>query len=182
VGSLASDVAGNEHDIRYQVEVGDCEFKWARQYGAVWRQSGCLGRDRLVVADPKALRHIFHTSGYNFGRPKDALKTTELVFGKGLSWVQGEAHQRQRKIMNPAFFTSQLRTFIPLFQSSAYKLVQKWKEELIAADSSGQPLVNVMGWLSRTTLDIIGEAGFGFQFGLLDNVKTELHEQYENLL
>jgi hypothetical protein len=36
-------VAGNERDIQYQVEVGDCEFKWARQYGAVWRQSGCLG-------------------------------------------------------------------------------------------------------------------------------------------
>ncbi|KAI0284851.1 cytochrome P450 [Russula brevipes] len=192
----SSFILGNEREIRYQVEVGDCEFKWARQYGAVWRQSGCLGRDRLVVADPKALRHIFHTSGYNFGRPKDALKMTELIFGKGISWAQGEAHQRQRKIMNPAFFTSQLRTFIPLFQSSAYKaktlilyngnqadltLVQKWKEELIAADPSGQPLVNVMGWLSRTTLDIIGEAGFGFQFGSLDNVKTELHEQYENL-
>jgi hypothetical protein len=42
-----------------------------------------------VIADPKALRHIFHTSGYNFGKPKDALKMTELVFGKGLSWVQG---------------------------------------------------------------------------------------------
>jgi hypothetical protein len=25
-------------------------------------------------------------------------------------------------------------------------------------------------------------AGFGFQFGSLDNVKTQLHEQYENLL
>jgi len=84
--------------------------------------------------------------------------------------------------MNPAFFTPQLRTFIPLFQSSADKLVQKWKEELIAVDSSGQPLVNVIGWLSRTTLDIIGEAGFGFQFNSLDNVKTELYQQYENIL
>jgi hypothetical protein len=59
--------------------------------------------------------------------------------------------------------------------------------------------VDVTGWLSRITLDIIGEgkcylvfiaaialkyllAGFGFQFSSLDNVKTQLHEQYENLL
>jgi hypothetical protein len=70
--------AGNDHDVRYQKEVGDCEFKWVREYGNVWRQHGCLGvsehsieypplliwtklqRDRLVVADPKALRYILH--------------------------------------------------------------------------------------------------------------------------
>jgi hypothetical protein len=60
----------------------------------------------------------------------------------------------------------------------------------------------VTGWLSRTTLDIIGEgqcgalvrlcvvviilililAGFGFQFGSLDNIKTPLRDQLENLL
>ena len=37
------DGAGNDLDLRYQVEVGDCEFKWARQYGTAWRRSGCLG-------------------------------------------------------------------------------------------------------------------------------------------
>jgi hypothetical protein len=79
--------------------------------------------------------------------------------------------------------------------------VQKWKEEVISADPSGQPVINVTGWLSRTTLDIIGEgsyttlvlvrgiviltrlkAGFGFQFGSLDNVETSLGDHYKNLL
>jgi hypothetical protein len=41
-------------------------------------------------------------------------------------------------------------------QCDGMKLVQKWKE-VIAADASGQPLVNVTGWFSRATLDIIGE-------------------------
>ncbi len=31
------------------------------------------------------------------------------------------------------------------------------KEEVIATDPSGQPVINVVEWLSRTTLDIIGE-------------------------
>ncbi|KAI0284849.1 cytochrome P450 [Russula brevipes] len=172
---------GNVVDVRYQVEVGDREFKWARKYGAVWHQSGCFGRDRLVVADPKALQYILHTSGYRFVKAPEALKMIELLLGKGLVWAHGGSHQRQRKIMNPAFFAPQLRTFLSLFQNSAYKLVQKWKEELIPADSSGEPLVNVTGWLSRTTLDIIGEAGFGFHFGSLDNVKTSLSEQYKNI-
>lgn len=34
---------GNDVDLRHQNEVGDCEFKWARQYGSAWRQRGCLG-------------------------------------------------------------------------------------------------------------------------------------------
>jgi len=34
----------------------------------------------------------------------------------------GTAHRRQRKIMSPAFFAPQLRTFLPLFQESALKV------------------------------------------------------------
>jgi hypothetical protein len=34
---------GNEGDIYYQNEVGDCEFKWMRQFGSAWRRRGCLG-------------------------------------------------------------------------------------------------------------------------------------------
>jgi hypothetical protein len=37
------------------------------------------------------------------------------------------------------------------------QLVQKWQDELVAPDPSGQPLVNVTGWISRTTLDIMGQ-------------------------
>jgi hypothetical protein len=39
----AHSCAGNDLDARYQKEVGDCEFKWLREYGNVWRQHGCLG-------------------------------------------------------------------------------------------------------------------------------------------
>jgi hypothetical protein len=78
--------------------------------------------------------------------------------------------------MTPAFFAPQLRTFLPLFQDMALKvrcfvdtdttqkvirnlrqLAQKWKDEVISLDPTGQPLVNVTPWLSRATLDVIGE-------------------------
>jgi len=78
------------------------------------------------------------------------------------------------------------------------QLTQKWKDEVIYQDHTGQPVINVTPWLSRMTLDIIGEgmcrvmvgsrvyipyiAGFDFHFGSLDNKKTELASQYENLL
>jgi hypothetical protein len=37
------------------------------------------------------------------------------------------------------------------------QLTQKWKDEVISLDPTGQPVINVTKWLSRTTLDIIGE-------------------------
>jgi hypothetical protein len=35
--------SGNEVDIQYQNEIGDCEFKWMREYGSAWRRAGCFG-------------------------------------------------------------------------------------------------------------------------------------------
>ncbi|KAH8977854.1 cytochrome P450 [Lactarius akahatsu] len=108
-------------------------------------------------------------------------KSTELMFGRGLVWATGEIHRRQRGIMNPAFSAPQMRTFLPMFQDSASKLAQMLKEEVIDAEPSGQLVVDMIGWLSRTTLDIIGELGFGFQFGSLDGLENPLRKQNESL-
>ncbi|KAI9446037.1 cytochrome P450 [Lactarius indigo] len=164
---------GNEADIRYQNEVGDCEFKWMREYGSAWRRTGCLGTDRLMLADPKGLKHILHSAGYHYPKTIERAQFSRLVAGNGIIVAQGQAHHRQRKIISPAFSTHQVQSFLPLIHRTASKLVQKWKE-VIAADPSGQPLVNVVGWFSRASLDIIGEAGFDFQFGSLDNLQNPL--------
>ncbi|KAN0129604.1 cytochrome P450 [Lactarius tabidus] len=171
---------GNELAVFCQKEVGDYEFQWAREYGKVWRMHGCLGKDRLVVADPTALRHILQVPGNHFHKPKDVDQLVEMTFGQGLVWApSGEVHQRQREIMNPAFSAPQIRALLPVFQNSASKLAQIWKEDVV---SSGQAVVNVMEWLSRTTLDNIGEAGFGFQFGSLDGLENPVRQQNEKLL
>ncbi|KAI9446023.1 cytochrome P450, partial [Lactarius indigo] len=172
---------GNEIELICQNEVGDCEFKWAREYGNVWRLHGCLGKDRLVVADPEALRYILHVPGYHFDKRKEARKLAEITLGKGLTWATGETHRRQRDIMNPAFSAPQMRTFLPMFQNSASKLVQVLKEEVIAADLSGQSFIDVVGWLSRTTLDVIGEGTSVIRFGSLDGLENPLRKQNESL-
>ena len=41
------------------------------------------------------------------------------------------------------------------------QLAQKWKDEVISLDPTGQPLVNVPPWFSRATLDVIGEGKCG---------------------
>ena len=76
--------------------------------------------------------------------------------------------------MNPAFSVPQLKSFLPLFQRMANKvrvaafllnamttrshtnrqLSQKWKGELVA---TGELNLMLNRWLSRATLDVIGE-------------------------
>lgn len=48
---------------------------------------------------------------------------TWLSLGPGILWSEGAMHQRHRKVMNPAFSTSHLRTFIPLFQRATSKVL-----------------------------------------------------------
>ncbi|KAI0263454.1 cytochrome P450 [Gloeopeniophorella convolvens] len=171
---------GNERDLSYQNEVGDIELKWMRSYGSVWRRTACLGEDHLMVADPKALQYILHGSGYHFPKRADVVQFYKMIAGRGLLWAHGKVHQRQRRILNPAFSAPQIKSLLPVFQNVASKLVQKWKDEVIPSDPSGTPMVNVCPWLNRTTLDIIGEAGFDFQFGSLDNAQAPLVQLFES--
>jgi len=172
---------GNVGDVRYQNEVGDAEFRWMREYGGAWKTHGCIGSEHLMIADPKAIQYVLHTSGYRFPKRADILASIRMVLGEGIVYVHGEAHQRHRKIMNPSFSAPQLKSFLSLFLHHAERLSQKWKDEEISPDPTGEPIFNIHKWLSRTTLDVIGDSGFGFQFGALDNIKNPLSKVYDNL-
>ncbi|TFY79536.1 hypothetical protein EWM64_g4475 [Hericium alpestre] len=179
---------GNEEEIRYQNEVGEIEFKWLRKYGNVWRTSACMGEQALVVADPKALQHILHTSGYRYPKRADVREVTRILFGTGIVWADGmdvrfgSMHQRHRKIMNPAFSEVQLKSFLPVFEGYANKVVCKWRADLGLEEKPDGMLINVIPWFSRMALDIIGITGFNYEFGALDDAENELTAVYKDLL
>ncbi|TFK81533.1 cytochrome P450 [Polyporus arcularius HHB13444] len=168
---------GNEHQLFYQPDTGYLDFQWMREYGATWRIRSYFGRDGIMTADPKALQHILHKSGYNYPKRVDMNTMTFLQFGPGILWSEGSVHQRHRKVMNPAFSAQQLRTFVPLFQRTAVKLIGKWKAQ-IAKD----PVILVNQWLARGSLDIIGEAAFDYDFGALDDAKNPLANEYATIV
>ncbi|VDC03587.1 unnamed protein product [Peniophora sp. CBMAI 1063] len=173
---------GNMGDYFYQAEVGEIEFQWLKEYGGAWKIHDPLGGDRLMLADPKGLQYVLQTSGYRFPKNSESRGESHMVFGDGIVWADGSQHQKQRKIMNPAFSVPQLKSFLPTFLQYAEKLVQKWKEEEITPGSGAiDPVINVYSWLSRTTLDVIGETGFGFSFGSLDRKQSDLADAYEGL-
>jgi hypothetical protein len=88
-----------------------------------------------MVADPKALHYILHASGYSFPKRADMTKVAAMVMGEGsgvcpwyrtlffppciffrlrglMMLIQDKGNERQRKIMAPTFFASQLKVFV----------------------------------------------------------------------
>ncbi|KAG2744032.1 cytochrome P450 [Suillus brevipes Sb2] len=174
---------GHEKAHRHAKQAGDLEFHWVREYGPTWMAKGCLGEEVLWTADPRALQYIFHTSGYRFSKRTLAVEILRLFTGESILTADANDHQRHRKIMNPAFGSAQLRTFLPLFRRSAAQLSQKWKDMIQFEEKADRCTINVHMTLSRMTLDVIGETAFDHRFGVLEDngVEHELVQAFNNL-
>ena len=62
--------------------------------------------------------------------------------------------------MNPAFGAAQIRELTDIFVEKSIELRNAWESEVQKQDDSNQPpTIDVLSWLSRMTLDVIGLAG-----------------------
>ncbi|ORY84134.1 cytochrome P450 [Leucosporidium creatinivorum] len=173
------------------------EWSNREQQGAI-RYSGALGEQALVVTDPAAVQHIL--SHHNdFPPPKSIRKIIGIMVGEGLLFAQGDAHRRQRKIMNPSFAPLHLRELLPSFFEATYKLRDKWiqiiknppsastTDEQDATPPLDKPsaessaLINLSQWMPRLTLDIIGLAGFGYSFHQVTGDSTGFADAFNAL-
>ena len=76
-----------------------------------------------MVSDPKAIQHIYANS-QSFVRQKHSQNLLRMLFGPALAIADSDDHRRQRKIMQPAFGTPQLRNLFPVFIRHTQKVSQ----------------------------------------------------------
>ncbi|KAJ3514485.1 hypothetical protein NLJ89_g2346 [Agrocybe chaxingu] len=172
-------VLGNLRQL-IQCQAGEIDFKWQELYGDVVRFKGPFGEDRLLVSDPKALQHIYQTSRYDFAKQAERREISRLLSGRGVLWAHGYDHQRQRKIMNPAFGPRETKAFVPLFSDVASKLGGKWKD-FISQSPNQESVIDMTNWIAPATLDAMGIAAFDYEFGTLDNSDNELGNAFANM-
>ncbi|KAG7090931.1 hypothetical protein E1B28_010004 [Marasmius oreades] len=173
-------VYGNLPEL-FQSQVGVSDFKWQEQYGGIVRIKGAFGEDRLMVSDSKAMQYIFHTAGYGFLKWPERTEISRVLMGRGLLWADGETHKRQRKAMLPGFGAPESKSFIPIFNKVASDLCSHWID-LIASAPDQTVELNAASWLSRATMDSLGEAAFDYHFGALDQTENELMKAYFGLM
>ncbi|KAI0789862.1 cytochrome P450 [Abortiporus biennis] len=137
----------------FQRELGE-------KYGAVVKLTTLLGGKWLYVFDPRALNEIVVKNQDVYEETPIFLTGNRLIFGPGLMSTVGEHHRRQRKMLNPAFSTSELRELLPIFRSVTARLHKGLKARL---QNTSQE-VDVLDWTTRTALEIIGQGGLGYSF------------------
>ncbi|KAF9235249.1 cytochrome P450 [Melanogaster broomeanus] len=176
----SSFILGNLVEL-HQGQAGEADLKWQSLYGNIIRFKGAFGEDQLMVSDPKALQRVFASGGYLYPKPDDFLVLSRILLGPGISWADGDAHRRQRKVLHPAFGPQESKALLTIFTRCAESVSAKWTE--ILSDSSGEKaIVNVHAWLSHAFLDAIGEAGFGVRFGAVRGDNHPLIHIYDNML
>ncbi|KAI0270680.1 cytochrome P450 [Gloeopeniophorella convolvens] len=140
-----------------------------RTYGRVACVYGLFGDLQLVISDPKACSNILVRDQYIFEETDAFLNTNKQAFGPNLFSTVGAHHRKQRKILNPVFHINHMRHMIPTFHNVTHQLHGILKS--MAED--GPQEVNIVEWMSRLALELVGQAGLGYNFGTLDGRNDE---------
>ncbi|KAF7333579.1 hypothetical protein MSAN_02416900 [Mycena sanguinolenta] len=172
---------GNREMVfKNMVENGQ-EGLWTERYGRTVRIHNFLGFSQLYTTDSKAMQHILSNDLYQ--KPAEGRYFLGRVVGPGILVVEGDVHKKQRKILNPAFGPTQLRALTEIFVEKSRQLRDLWLSK--AANDGGVTRVNVIPELSTAALDIIGKAGFNYDFHSLgagsEDVRDELHEAFATI-
>ncbi|KAF9255581.1 cytochrome P450 [Marasmius fiardii PR-910] len=172
----SSFLLGLEHDLRMK-KIVKILFEWSKEYGTAYRLAGCFGENILVISDPRAIHRIVSDSLQDYLETADVRRFFELFFGRGVLWATGEVHKRHRRVLSPAFSISHIRQFLPLFQGHVNHLAENWDNTLQGRSQT----IDIIPWLHKATLDIIGESAFNYHFDALDNKPNPLTQTLYDL-
>jgi cytochrome P450 len=148
--------------------------------------------ERVLVTGPKALSEVLVTKNYHFEKPRALRYNIGRILGVGVLLAEGDEHKLQRRNLMPAFAFRHVKDLYPVFWAKTREVVQAMTKDILA-DAAKQPtssdsdeagksaVIEVGNWASRVTLDIIGVAGLGHDFGAIVDQNSELNQTYRYL-
>ena len=154
------------------------------------RYLGLFNQERLIITKPKALAEVLVSKNYDFTKPGLVRQALSRILGVGVLLAEGDEHRFQRKLLAPAFAFRHVKDLYPVFWRKGRESVVAMRQQIeaqraAAAGSSASDEsthLEINGWASRTTLDIIGMAGLGRDFGALKDPNNELAATYRSML
>ncbi|KZT61466.1 cytochrome P450 [Calocera cornea HHB12733] len=153
---------------------------WYEKHGRTFSIRVFGGSYRLITLDTRAVAHILLHAD-NYPKPETLRTLLGVSIGEGLLIAEGDVHKRQRRIMNPSFSPGQIREVTPMFFDTAYQLRDLLNTVLSKSPESMGIEIDMYGWVGRAALDIIGQAGFGYQFNALYDDNNELFRAFHDL-
>ncbi|RBR18960.1 uncharacterized protein FIESC28_05782 [Fusarium coffeatum] len=171
---------GQYFDIISQ-ECGVPQREWHQRYGPIVRYFFPFGSERLSVAEQSALSRITGDRSNQYLKPWRARVWISRIFGNGLLMAEGDEHRHQRRILLPAFSSQSIKACAPIVWEKALILTDRWHD--LTQNAGCDPMtLEVSEWLSRATLDAIGETCFGQDINSLRQPKSTIVASYKLLL
>ncbi|MFJ8622027.1 bifunctional cytochrome P450/NADPH--P450 reductase [Kitasatospora sp. NPDC093550] len=132
----------------------------AREHGPAFVQR-LHGRDTLIVSGLELVEELADETRFTKSIGP-GLENVRQFTGDGLFTAYNEEPNwaRAHDILMPAFALGSMRTYHPVMLRVARRMIDSWDRR----EAAGLP-VDVPGDMTRMTLDTIGLAGFGFDFG-----------------
>ncbi|KAH8798013.1 cytochrome P450 [Flagelloscypha sp. PMI_526] len=157
-------IAATEH-------LGELYEKWVKEFGSIVGVPSLGWDTTILVTDPKAAAHFYANDPTVYGHGKlGEMFLGTLVGRKSLLTAKDENHKRLRKALTPAFSSAAIRRLSAVFFDSAHKAKAHW--ESILDSGSGDAIIEVQEWMNYISMDSIGIAGFGHDFGSLDGKRS----------
>lgn len=160
--------------------------------------------DKLLVTSMAVVGELLVRRSYDFMKPKNVRNFLRQFLGDGLIVIEGDRHRLLRKNSQPAFGYRQIKDMYPMMWTKALALqeaiageVQRQSTEVDqkdqnhlenstkAASEAEDKSENRSGrfemqeWALKITFDVIGIAGLGKDFNMLQNPNNPLAYNYE---
>ena len=158
---------------------GDLFLDLAEQYPGQELISLNVLRNQIAVMSPRLMSDLLVHKCYDFAKPKRFATFLRYILGDGLIIVEEDQHKFLRKHTTPAFHYRHIKELYPMMWVKGEILARKLKQE--TADT-GSSVIELNGWASKVTLDIIGVAGLGRDFDTVETQVDPLAAIYEELL
>ncbi|KAI1001282.1 Cytochrome P450 monooxygenase [Podosphaera aphanis] len=184
------------------VPTGKPMLRWINKIpnNGIIRYLGLLNSERLFITSPNALREVLNTQSYEFAKPSQVVESLSRLLGNGVLFAEGSEHKKQRRDLTPAFAFRHIKELYPGFWKKSVESVEAITQEVQAGGikyedlpdfqkeqsisqgkTSTDAVIEVCEWASRVTLDIIGVAGMGHDFGAVQDSDTPLNQTYRKV-
>ncbi|KAE8218767.1 hypothetical protein CF319_g7417 [Tilletia indica] len=154
------------------------------EYGPVFGMVTMSRGPVIVISDHRAAAKVMLQTPYL--RQARVNTTLRYHVGRGLLTEEGATHRRQRKVAHPAFTATAVIDMGPIFREKTDLFVERLRKYVANSSDSAKegPRINICQDLNRVALDIIGSAGFGYEFNSLtnDNEMSELEKAFHTSL
>ncbi|TXT06016.1 hypothetical protein VHUM_03777 [Vanrija humicola] len=145
--------------------VGAAYKPWLAKYGATLRYRTLFGSWTILTVDPVMVGHVLqHTR--QFHRQATFNEFIGRICGKGVLVVENDDHKRQRRAVSSAFSAFNVRGMTPILWEKSYELVKTLNDLVGEGEAKGDSTgtIDIHQYLMRATLDMIGLAGFNYDF------------------